>query len=40
METSVGSRVIDAIVGVAGLIGLFLLPKLHTTTTAPYAHPV
>ena len=28
-ETSTGSRVVYAIVGIAGLIGAVLLPKLH-----------
>lgn len=35
-ETSAGSRVIYAIVGIAGLVSLFMLPKLRATA-APYA---
>lgn len=38
-ETSVGSRVIYALVGIAGLVALFLLPKLRAVGTTPYARP-
>ncbi len=38
-ETSAGSRVIYALVGIAGLVALFLLPKLRAVGTTPYARP-
>ena len=31
-ETSMASRVVYAIVGIAGLVGVLLLPRLHATT--------
>jgi uncharacterized membrane protein YuzA (DUF378 family) len=38
--TSTGSRVVYALVGLAGLVALFLLPRLHATEPiAPRTRP-
>ena len=37
-ETSAASRVVYALVGIAGLVAAFTLPKLHATTTEVGEH--